>query len=156
MKLNFFRKICLGVLPLFLLTGCCRILLQKDPTPYRVVNRIRIVYQSESMEVSRDFYHEDNIRHILDYLRYVDPYGVPKEDPELFKNRIFYITLIYTDGSEHVYEQRDDRFLRIDNGKWMRIESQKALYLSGLLAMMTSDEPLADTQPLPPLARPYL
>lgn len=157
MKFDFFKKLCIGILPLLvLLTGCCRILWRKEAAPYRIVTRVRIVYHNESMEASRDFYLEENIRQILDYLRYIDPYGVPQEDPESVTGRIFYITLIYTDGSERIYEQRADQYLRINGGDWKRIDSHKALYLSGLLAMMASDFPLPDTHPIPPLIQPQI
>lgn len=157
MKFDFFKKICVCILPLLvILTGCCRILWQKDPAPYRIVTQVRVVYQNESMEIQRDFYREESIRHILDYLRYIDPYGVPREDPELAQGRNFYITLIYSDGSERIYEQRADQYLRINGGKWKRIDPQKALYLSGLLAMMNSDAPPLATEPIAPLTRPQI
>lgn len=156
MKFDFFKKIFFGILPLLLLSGCCRIFRQDDPRPYRVVTQVRIVYQHEAMEASRDFYREDNIQHILDYLRYIDPYGIPKEDPEQAQGRVFYITLMYSDGSTYLYEQRADQYLRINGGDWKRIDPQKALYLSGLLAMMTGDAPPPDTELVPPLVRPHI
>lgn len=157
MKFGFFKKICICILPLaMLLSGCCGILGQKNSAPYRIVHCVRIVYRHESLESSREFYREENIRQILDYLRYIDPYGIPREDPETVFGRIFLITLIYTDGSERVYEQRADQYLRVDSGQWKRIDPQKALYLSGLLSMMTGDAPATDPGPIPPLVRPHL
>lgn len=157
MKFDSFKKICICILPLAVfLTGCCRILWQKDPVPYRIVSQVHIVYKNESMEVGRDFYREENIRQILDYLRYMDPYGIPREDPETAASRVFFITLIYTDGSQRVYEQRADQYLRINDGDWKRIDPQKALYLSGLLAMMASDAPPPATEPIPSVIRPHI
>lgn len=157
MKVDFFKKICICILPLLVfLTGCCRILWQKDTAPYRIVTQVHIVYQNESMETSQDFFQEESIRHILDYLRYIDPYGIPKEDPEQVQSRIFQITLIYSDGSRRIYEQRDDQYLRINGGDWKRIDPQKALYLSGLLAMMVNDAPPIGTEPVPPLVKPQI
>ena len=139
-----------------MLAGCCRIFWQKDPAPYRVVTQVRIVYQHEKLQSQRDFYEEENIRHILDYLRYVDPYGIPREDPEQAEGRIYYITVIYSDGSERIYEQRADQYMRIDGGEWKRIDPQRALYLSGLFSMMPSDTPPVDTDPIPSLIRPQI
>ena len=157
MKVDFFKKICICILPLLVfLTGCCRILWQTDTAPYRIVTQVHIVYQNESMETSRDFFQEESIRHILDYLRYIDPYGIPKEDPEQVQSRIFQITLIYSDGSRRIYEQRADQYLRINGGDWKRIDPQKALYLSGLLAMMVNDAPPIGTEPVPPLIKPQI
>ena len=147
MKFELWKKVCICILPL-MLVGCCRIFEHKDPQPYRVVTQVRIVYQNEKLVTQRDFYTEENIRHILDYLRYTDPYGIPKENPELSDERIYYITLIYSDGSERVYEQRADQYIRVDGGKWKRLDPQKALYLGGLFSMMPSDAPPASTGPL--------
>jgi len=155
MKFDFWKKLCICILPL-MLAGCCRIFWQKDPKPYRVITQVRIVYENGDVQTQRDFYREENIRHILDYLRYVDPYGIPKEDPESVKGRIYYITLIYSDGSERLYEQRADQYLRIDGGKWKRIDPQRALYLSGLFSMMPSDAPPNNTDPFPPLMKPQI
>lgn len=157
MKFDFFKKLLIGILPLFLiLTGCCRILRHNDRAPYRVVTQVHIVYRNDALESSRDLYQEDAIRHILDYLRYIDPYGIPKEDPELVEGRNFNITLIYSNGAKRLYEQRADQYLRIDGGDWQRIDPNKALYLSGLLAMMASDDPPESTEPAPPLIKPQI
>lgn len=152
-----FRKIFIWLLPLFLLfNGCCRIFRSPDAVPYRVVTQVRIVYKNESLETQRNFYREENIRHILDYLRYIDPYGIPKEDPTQVQGRTYFITLIYSDGSRQLYEQRADQFLRIGDGDWKRIESHKAQYLSGLYGMMSSDPAPVSEAPAPPLIRPII
>lgn len=151
MKFDFLKKICIFILPL-ILAGCWH----KNPKPYRVITQVRIVYENGTLQTQRDFYKEENIRHILDYLRYVDPYGVPREDPELTKGRIYYITLIYSDGLQRIYEQRADQYMRIDGGDWKRIDPQRALYLSGLFSMMPSDTPPNDAESIPPLIKPQI
>ena len=155
MKIDFWKKLCICILPL-MLAGCCRILWEKDPAPYRIVTQVRIVYQNEALQTQRDFCREESIRHILDYLRYVDPYGIPREDPEQVQGRIYYITVIYSDGSERLYEQRADQYMRVDGGKWKRIDPQRALYLSGLFSMMPGDAPLTDAESVPPLIKPQI
>ena len=151
MKFDLLKKLSIFILPL-LLVGCGH----KESAPYRVVTQVRIVYENGNLYTQRDFYTEENIRHILDYLRYADPYGNPREDPELLKDRVYYITLFYSDGSRHIYEQRADQYMRRDGGAWKRIDPQRALYLSGLFSMMPSDTPPADTEPLPPLLKPQI
>ena len=154
MKTDLLKKICIAVFPLFLI-GCCRILRQDENGPYPVVTQVHILYKNEAIETQRDFYHEENIRQILDYLRYIDPYGIPKEDPSQVRGRTYVITLIYSDGSRQVYEQRADQYLRIGNGDWKRIEAHKAQYLSGLYGMMPSDQPPRE-EPAPPLICPRI
>ena len=137
---------------LFLLAGCCRIFLSPDTVPYRVVTQVQIRYQNGTVQSQRQFFREENIRNILAYLRYIDPYGTPKEDPEQTDGRIFEIYVIYSDGSQCLYEQRADQYMRINGGPWKKIDPQKALVLSGLWGMMPGDpvpasEPQALTQP---------
>ncbi|MBE6941686.1 MAG: hypothetical protein E7455_05350 [Ruminococcaceae bacterium] len=141
---------------LFLLTGCCNIFRSPETVPYRVVTQVQIRYQNGALQSQRQFFREENIRNILAYLRYIDPYGTPKEDPEQAAGRIFDIYVIYSDGSQHLYEQRADQYMRIDGGPWKLIDSQKALTLSGLFGMMPSDPvPVSETH-IPPLIRPRI
>lgn len=140
---------------IFLLTGCCPITQEHSDVPYRVVTQIEVTYENGSVRKQQHFFQERSIRMILEYLRYIDPYGIPREDPEAAQGRNYHIRVIYSDGSEHMYHQRADRYLRIDNGKWKRIEPEKALYLSGLLGMMPSEEPPV-REPVPPLLQPHI
>lgn len=158
MKIGLLKKICIRSLPLvlLLLTGCCRILWDKDPAPYRVVTEVHVVYENGALDARRQFFQEGSIRQILDYLRFVDPYGTPQEDPEQTEGRNYYITLVYSDGSTRIYQQRADRYMRIDGGPWRQIDPQKALILSGLFGMMPGDAAPANYAPVPPLIRPQI
>ena len=155
--MGVFKRIFVLFLPLlFLLTGCCRIFLSPDTVPYRVVTQVQIRYQNGKVQSQRQFFREENIRNILAYLRYIDPYGTPKEDPEQADGRIFDIYVIYSDGSQCLYEQRADQYMRINGGPWKKIDPQKALALSGLWGMMSSDPVPASEAPPPPLIQPEI
>ena len=155
--MGVFKRIFVLFLPLlFLLTGCCRIFHSPDTVPYRVVTQVQIRYQNGKVQSQRQFFREENIRNILAYLRYIDPYGTPKEDPEQADGRIFDIYVIYSDGSQCLYEQRADQYMRINGGPWKKIDPQKALALSGLWGMMSSDPVPASEAPPPPLTRPKI
>ena len=152
--MGFFKRIFVLFLPLlFLLAGCCRIFLSPDTVPYRVVTQVQIRYQNGTVQSQRQFFREENIHNILAYLRYIDPYGTPKEDPEQTDGRIFEIYVIYSDGSQCLYEQRADQYMRINGGPWKKIDPQKALALSGLWGMMSGDPVPAGEAPPPPLTR---
>lgn len=155
--MDSYRKIFIWLLPLFLLmTGCCRIFRSRDAVPYRVVTEVRVTYKNGTLENHRQFFQEENIHNILAYLRYIDPYGTPKEDPEQVSGRIFDIYVVYSDGSKRLYQQRADRYMRINGGPWKMIDPQKALALSGLFGMMPSDPvPVSETH-IPPLIRPQI
>ena len=152
-----YRKIFIWLLPLLLLlTGCCRIFRSPETVPYRVVTEVRVTYKNGTLESQRQFFHEENIRNILAYLRYIDPYGTPREDPEQVSGRIFDIYVVYSDGSKRLYQQRADRYMRINGGPWKMIDPQKALALSGLFGMMSSDPVPVSEAPPPPLTRPKI
>ena len=142
--------------PLLLLGGCCRIFRKGDPVPYRVITQVQIYYQNGTLQSQRQFFREENIRNIVAYLRYIDPYGTPKEDPEQAVGRIFDIYVIYSDGSRRLYQQRADRYLRMGGGPWKMINPQKALALSGLWGMMPGDSAPASETRIPPLIQPEI
>ncbi|MBE6958262.1 MAG: hypothetical protein E7447_03825 [Ruminococcaceae bacterium] len=123
-----------------LLTGCCP-LDNPDSVPYRVVTQVDVVYENGAMQLHRQYFQEENIRPILDYLRFVDPYGTPRENPEQLNDRKYEITLTYSDGSQFRYQQRADRFLRIGDGPWKCIDPRRALYLSGIVGMIPGEIP---------------
>ena len=138
------------------LVGCCRIFHRPASVPYRVITQGQVYYENGALQGQRQFFREENIRNILAYLRYIDPYGTPKEDPEQAGGRIFDIRVIYSDGSQRRYEQRDDRYMRINGGPWKEIDPQKALALSGLWGMMSGDPAPADEAPIPSLICPHI
>jgi hypothetical protein len=121
-----------------------------------VITQVQIHYQNGTLNGQRQFFREENIRNIVAYLRYIDPYGTLNEDPEQVDGRIFDIQVIYSDGSLRRYEQRADRFMRINGGPWKEIDPQKALTLIGLWSMMPGDSaPVSETH-IPPLIRPQI
>ena len=157
MKNDWSKKTCFALLPLVLaLAGCCHIFCSGDNVPYRVITQVDVAYQNGEFQAQRHYYQEGSIHAILEYLRHVDPYGVPKEEPQSVTGREYLITIVYSDGSQHLYEQHADQYLRIDNANWKRIDPQKALILSGLFSMMPSEEPPNSTTPIPSLIKPQI
>ncbi len=126
---------------LFLITaGCAHMKHRPSETEaYRVVTQIDVRYQKDSIVSEGSFFAPEKMQKILYYLRSISPYGTPSEDPEQIPGSIFYITLRYSDSTQKVYQQRDNRFMRIDGGPWKRIDSKRAILLSQILATMDSD-----------------
>ena len=118
--------------------------------------KIRVAYENGSLETQRQVFQEAKMRPILDYLRYLDPYGKPREDPEQVSGSDCCITLIYSDGSQRIYRQRADRYMRIDDGPWTRIDQAKAMELKMLLWVIPSDPSPANAEPIPSLLRPQI
>ncbi len=140
--MKHFQKIysiflCLAIL--FSLCGCCGENRGQSASAYRVITEIQAVYQNNTIEVSKQFFAPEKLEAIVNYLRRIDPYGIPYENPEQVAGRNYILTLHYSDGSIRRYHQRADRYLRQDDGPWKRIDPQQALELSGLFGMMGSD-----------------
>lgn len=140
----------------FLLVGCCRMIPESQNAPYRVVTQIHILYQNGRLEAERSISKPDKLQSILDYLRQIDPYGTPFENPEEVSGSNFHITVLYSDGTSRLYRQRADRYMCIDDGPWKRIDPQKALELSRLMGAMASDPPPVDSSPAMPPHHPQI
>lgn len=154
MKKRYFKLVTYCML-VVLLPGCCNFN-RAEHTPYRVISQVRVFFENGPLEAHRTFIKPEKIQRIVGYLRYIDPYGAPTDNPEEAIGSNFLITIDYSDGSHKTYHQRADRFMRMGNGPWKRIDPQKAMELSRILGMLSGDSPAVDAAPVPPLLRPYL
>lgn len=133
------KKMLILVLLAMLLAGCTR---PNDDSirPPRLVTGIEVSYNSGSIRLQRQYTDEKKMRSLLDYLRCLDVYGTAAADIPIPDVPICRITLSFSDGTCKVYEQRDHRFLRRDDGPWHYIEPEQAQELPLLLGLMESDE----------------
>ena len=142
------KKLCLVIILVILLlnTGCSS---QVDiqPKPYRVVTQIDVVYYKHPIVSDGSFTNPEKMQKIMYYLRRISPYGKPLDDPEQIQGSDFYITLRYSDNTQKVYQQRDDRFMRVNGGPWKRIDPEQAMMLSKILGTMESDSEKATEVP---------
>lgn len=123
-----------------LLCGCSRSSKVPVTRPsFRVVDHIGITFQKGPLDFQRRYSSPEKVQKILDYLLIIDPYGTPTEDPELIGNTEFCICLYYTDGSEKIYRQRGQRYMKVQNGDWKYIDPEKAEQLSEILSQTPSD-----------------
>ncbi len=75
---------------------------------------------------------------ILEYLRFVDPYGRPDADPETVPGVEYRIELHYKDGASRTYRQKADRYLMTD-GTWKTIKAADGEFLGLILEGMPGD-----------------
>ena len=131
------KTICILILTLFFLSGCR----SEDPAQSvsRVVTDITVTCDNGSIQTQRYYTSSVKMRAILNYLRWIDPYGIPAEDPERIGGSLFRIVMKFSDGSQKVYLQKADRYMQIDGKDWMTIDAEKALTLSKMLGEMESD-----------------
>ena len=76
----------------------------------------------------------------MTYLRLLDPYGTPEENPEEAAGSDIHIILSYSDGFQKTYRQVGDRYMMEDGGKWQKIDPAKAEELGEILGQLESDE----------------
>ncbi len=119
--------------------GCAHLQRPSETEAYRVVTQIDVRYQKDRIVSEGSFFDPEKMQKILYYLRSISPYGTPTEDPEQASGSNFYITLRYSDNTQKVYQQRDNRFMRIDSGPWKRIDPKRANMLIQILETMDSD-----------------
>ena len=120
------------------LTGCHRSR-NPEPTSLRVVTEITVTYDYGSVHALRSYTHEEKMRQILNYLRQIDPYGDPAENPETADGSDYRITCHYSDGSQKCYRQKGDRYFQGADGIWRNIDPKRAMHLGFILGKMRSD-----------------
>ncbi len=120
-----------------ILFGC-----QKTPEPMcQVVTEISISYQDGPIHAKRHYTDTEKTREILNYIRQLDPYGKPEENPETADGSEYVITLFHSDGCQQVYRQKGNRFFQGLDGMWRKIDPQKAEKLSWIMGKTRSDLP---------------
>ena len=129
---------CLLAVLFFFLWGCRNQNSIQNSSP--VVTRIAITCENGPVKTQRTYTTSSKMRAILNYLRWIDPYGEPQIDPEQVAGNLFRIVMVFSDGSEKVYLQKADRYMQIDGAPWKNVDPQKALTLSRILGQMKSDE----------------
>ena len=154
-----FLKSFLGMLLLCALSGCAGNGREEtQPTAYRVVSQVHITHQNGAQIAEYRYAAPENMQQLLNYLRWVDPYGAPAEDPLTQPGEEFFITLHYSDGTEKYYHQRCDRYLRAGEGSWKKIAPERGRELKVILESLGKEENALDPgADLPqPLLRPKL
>ncbi len=121
-----------------LLAGCARESTRQEQ--FRVVTQVDVAYENGPLQARRHYTQSVKMRPILNYLRWIDPYGLPEEDPEDLAGSSIRITLTYSDGSSKDYVQKGDQYLMEEGKAWRRINPQNAQTLARILGEMESDE----------------
>ena len=123
-----------------LLGGCSKWTPSAADEPLcHVVTGVSVTYQNGAVRLDRQYTDSEKMRAILNYLRIIHPYGRPEEDPEQVEGSQFSIVLSYSDGGQKTYLQKADKYMRIDDGQWQRIDPNRALQLGELVGQMASD-----------------
>ena len=139
---NIITIISTGILLLCITTGCNRHPGDSGLSDFRVVTAVTVYYDNGPINAQRHYTQDSKMQQILDYLRLINPYGAPDEDPETAAGSDFYIVLSYSDGFQKTYRQKGDRFLQGTDGLWKKIDPSKAAELSKIVGQLESDTAL--------------
>ncbi len=121
---------------LCLLPGCHK---AQEPASFRLVTGIDVSFENGPLHTQRHYTTSAKMRSILHYLRWIDPYGQPEENPEDTPGSSIRITLSYSDGTQKKYLQKADRYFLEDGKGWLRIDPEDAQILCQMLGKMESD-----------------
>ena len=139
---HVFTVIMATILLLCITTGCNRHPGDSGLSNLRVVTAVTVYYDNGPINAQRHYTTDPKMQQILDYLRLINPYGAPDEDPETAVGSDFYIVLSYSDGFQKTYRQKGDRFLQGADGLWKKIDPTKAEELGRIVGQMESDSTL--------------
>ena len=121
---------------LSLLSGCRK---ETEPVRPNVVTGITVTYENGPISARRYYTSSPKMRAILNYLRWIDPYGPPEVDPETVGGSTFSIILSYSNGQEKCYLQKADNYLLEDGLPWRKIDPDRAMTLGKMMGEMESD-----------------
>ena len=147
---NFTKIVCFLFflfLSIVLFHGCSVAEPSNSGTAGRVVVKITVSFENGPLKAYREYTAADKMQYVLNYLRYIDPYGTPKENPETATGNEYRIALVYPNGQEKIYRQKSDRFMQMHDGTWKEINPQKAQKLAEILGYFQSDADQSPEQP---------
>lgn len=119
-----------------LLSGCRQ---EKVPVRPTVVTGITVTYENGPISAKRYYTSSPKMRAILNYLRWIDPYGPPEVDPDKISGSTFSIVLFYSNGQEKLYLQKADNYMLEEGLPWRKIDPNRAMTLGKMMGEMESD-----------------
>ena len=119
-------------------SGCHNRSQSPQPTA-KVVDSIDVLFENGESRLARQYTAATKMRAILNYLRWITPYGIPKENPDIIQGNTFQIVMHFSDGSEKIYLQKADRYMQIDGKDWQYIDAENARALGKMVEKMESD-----------------
>ena len=123
-----------------LLSGCKPLQNQGEQPEFRVVVGVTLRYDNGPIKAQRVYTSENKMQQVLDYLRLIDPYGTPQEDPDTVPGSNYRITLYFSDGSQTDYFQKSDRYMLRAGDSWKKIDPARAEDLGRIMGQLESDD----------------
>ena len=130
------------IFPALVLGGCMQRPPSGEQEEFRVVIGVTLRYENGPLNAQRVYTSENKMQRVLDYLRLIDPYGTPQEDPEAAPGSNYRITLYFSDGSQTDYFQKSDRYMLRAGDSWKKIDPARAEELGRIMGQLESDDGL--------------
>ncbi len=114
------RKLWLAALVLLALLGCSA---KKPPKPHRVVTSISVTCSNCAVLQRRYYNTEEKMQLVLQKIREIGLRDTPDRDPEAIVGRTMHIIITFSDGTQKIYSQKNDRYFREGSGPWTQVDA---------------------------------
>ena len=131
------RKSLAAVLVLGILFTCCGCLRKKRSV--RVVEQICVQWMENDRTICHVYEKPEKMQLILNKVRTLGQRFASDTDPEALRVDTVAMTLLYSDGSQQLYQIKPDRYVRIGQAPWQQANPQKVTSLGLLLKSLPED-----------------
>lgn len=131
------RKSFAMVLVIGILLMCCGCLRKKRNV--RVVEQICVQWVEDDRNICHVYEKPEKMQLILNKVRTLGQRFASDTDPETLKVATVALTLLYSDGSQQLYQIKPDRYVRIGQAPWQQANPKKVTSLGLLLKSLPED-----------------
>ena len=103
------------------------------------VTQIHVTGTLARRPVQRQYTGSETMEFVLNYLRTLDFDGFTSLDPTLLPGDDFVITLFFSDNTSKLYRVHSNRYLCHPDGKWEKVDAEKAGRLASIIQTYRSD-----------------
>ena len=125
------------VMGMLLMTVGCSVRKQKPLVA--VVEKVEVTGNYQGETISQTYTQSVKISAMLNYLRWLRPQYKADCDPEMIPGDEYIITVTLSDGTQEVYHQKTNGYLRKDSGRWENIDPEKGAMLYEIISQMAGD-----------------
>lgn len=126
--------IALTMVMLGMCSGCLR-----KKAGVRVVDQISVQWVEDGVDVCRVHEDPEKMHLILNKVRTLGQRFSTDVDPETLETPAVTMSLLYSDGSQRMYQIKPDRYVRIGQASWQQADPKRVTALRLLLLSLPGD-----------------